>query len=101
MNDPTENKLVQQAKEDLAQRLSVQAEEIELQELKRVNWRDGSLGCPQPGMVYTQALVSGVCIRLRCGGKLYHYHSGGKGAPFFCPSPTECDQVGYEPRITA
>jgi hypothetical protein len=40
-----------------------------------VTWRDGSLGCPEPGMGYTQALEPGTRTILEVGGKQYHYHS--------------------------
>ncbi len=53
-----------------------------------VTWPDGSLGCPQPGMRYTQALVSGSLIVLEANGLFYEYHSGGGGDPFYCALPT-------------
>ena len=49
-----------------------------------VSWRDGSLGCPQPGMMYTQALVPGYRIRLKLGDKEYLYHSSRVGPPMRC-----------------
>jgi hypothetical protein len=52
-----------------------------------VTWPDGSLGCPEPGMNYTQALVQGSRIVLEAGGKQYHYHSGGTRPPFLCTNP--------------
>ena len=32
-----------------------------------VTWSDGSLGCPEPGMMYTQALVPGYRVQIRGG----------------------------------
>ena len=52
-----------------------------------VTWRDGSLGCPEPGMRYTQALIPGTRTILEVAGKQYHYHSGGHRAPFLCENP--------------
>ena len=52
-----------------------------------VTWRDGSLGCPEPGMFYTQALIPGTRTILEVAGKQYHYHSGGNRAPFLCENP--------------
>ena len=52
-----------------------------------VTWRDGSLGCPQPGKFYTQALIPGTRTILEVAGKRYHYHSGGHRAPFLCENP--------------
>ncbi len=75
---------VRLAQEDLAKRLSVPAEQIELVEVRNVVWPDKGLGCPQPGMAYTQVQVDGQLIRFRAGGRLYEYHSGGNRPPFLC-----------------
>jgi len=76
--------LVEQATADLAQRLSVDLDRIDLVEAKAVVWPDGGLGCPQPGMAYTQVRRDGALIRLRAGKRLYNYHSGGGRPPFLC-----------------
>lgn len=79
-------KLVAQAKDDLARRLSVPAQEIDLVEMQDVVWPDSSLGCPQPGRAYTQVTREGYRIGLRAGKRIFEYHSGG-GAPFLCEKP--------------
>jgi hypothetical protein len=76
-----------QAKADLAERLGTTADQITLVSSEEVTWRDGSLGCPQPGMSYTQALIDGSRIILESGGKKYEYHAGGRRAPFLCTNP--------------
>ena len=75
--------------DDLAARLSVAADAIALVRVEEVDWPDGSLGCPQPDMRYTQALVNGSFIQLSVDGQLYNYHSGGRRAPFLCTSKNE------------
>lgn len=82
--DPANEAIATQAKQDLAQRLSVSTDQIDLVEVQSVSWPDGSLGCPQPGMMYTQMVVDGLLIRLRARGNIYEYHSGGSRAPFLC-----------------
>lgn len=72
---------------DLASRLGVDSEVIEVVSVEEVTWRNGSLGCPQPGMFYTQALVDGLRIVLAVAGRGYHYHQGGQGEPFLCERP--------------
>lgn len=57
--------------------------------VEEVTWRDGSRGCAQPGMSYTQALVDGSRITLRASGRTYEYHSGGRQPPSRCEKPTE------------
>jgi hypothetical protein len=78
---------VGQAKADLAKRLGVDAAQVRVVSSTEVTWPDGSLGCPEPGMNYTQALVPGSRIILEVAGKQYHYHSGGTRAPFLCTNP--------------
>jgi hypothetical protein len=58
-----------------------------------VTWRDGSLGCPQPGMVYTQALVGGYRIVLRVHGKEVTYHGRTGKPPFRCDNPNPAGAV--------
>lgn len=84
---PTEMAEVTQAKQDLAKRLSGSPDQIELVNFTPVTWPDGSLGCPEPGMMYTQMLVEGYRIQLRSGGRVYEYHGGGTRVPFLCAKP--------------
>ncbi len=82
--DPNLQKLVEQARADLAGRLKIPADQIVLVEFKSVEWPDGSLGCPQPGMAYTQVQVDGLLIRFQANSVLFDYHSGGVRPPFLC-----------------
>jgi hypothetical protein len=87
-SSPGSNKLVSEAKDDLAQRLGIDPDQIELIEFRAVVWPDGSLGCPQHGVAYTQVQVEGALIRLRAEGRVYEYHSGGGRTPFLCEHPS-------------
>ena len=64
---------IQQAKEDLAQRLSTSIEQVELIRFEAKVWPDPGLGCPQPGMNYIQVPQEGYLIVLRSGDKRYNY----------------------------
>lgn len=79
--------LVNKAIKDLASRLDVPSNEIKVIRIENVTWRTGSLGCPQKGMSYTQALVPGTLIVLRAHDDDYDFHSGSDGAPFYCANP--------------
>ena len=69
--------IVQTAKKDLAQRLGVREQAIELVgQVEEVTWPDASLGCPEPGMMYAQVLIPGYRFKLQSGGKVYEYHAG-------------------------
>lgn len=75
---------VEQAKADLVKKLGGQVTVVSAEE---ITWSDGSLGCPESGMHYTQALVNGMRIVLEANGKRYEYHSGGTRPPFLCENP--------------
>ena len=72
---------------DLSGRLGVPPEAIRVVRVVEVTWRDQSLGCPQPGMAYAQALADGTLIELEAGGRTYEYHAGERRGPFLCQSP--------------
>jgi hypothetical protein len=71
---------------DAARRTGRKRTELEVLSAEAVTWSDGSLGCPQPGMMYTQALVPGFRIRVRAGTETLDYHAGRRGAPTLCPA---------------
>ena len=72
---------------DLGQRLGVTVDDIELVSLLEVTWRDGSLGCPEAGVAYTQALVPGQQMILQVDGEEYYYHSGRDSIFTYCSDP--------------
>ena len=86
-SQPRADSLSALAVTDLASRLGIPEGNIEVLSEENVTWRDGSLGCPRPGMMYTQALVEGSRIVLRAGGRDYSYHSGAGKPPFYCEDP--------------
>jgi len=79
--------LVTMAKEDLAERLEVGVEAIQVLEAKLVVWPDASMGCPQPEMMYIQVPQDGCLIRLQVEEEVFEYHSGGHRMPFPCEEP--------------
>ena len=50
-----------------------------------VVWSDGSLGCPRPGMAYTQALVPGWRLVVGDGRVEAVYHASHRGQWLLCP----------------
>lgn len=52
-----------------------------------VVWSDGALGCPQPGLAYTQALVPGWRVRVEVAGAApLTYHASRRGQWLLCPA---------------
>lgn len=77
---------IEGAKMDLASILGVEVDVIAVKEARSVQWGSGALGCPKPGMSYTQALVPGLRVLLEVDGAVYYYH-GGRGSMLFnCPA---------------
>lgn len=96
--------LIEQAKEDLAHRLSISIAQINLVEAKGVVWPDSSMGCPQPGMAYLQVPEDGALIVLQVNGINYEYHNGGNRGLFLCEKiykdpnpPTKIDIFNLTP----
>lgn len=84
---------------DAARRLGdATAPAPEVVSAERVVWRDGSLGCPQPGRAYTQALVPGFRVRLRAGERILDYHAGRSGVPQWCAPGLAQDPLPQDPR---
>ena len=52
-----------------------------------VTWSDGSIGCPQPDMAYTQALVPGYRVVIDLGGEELHFHASESGTVVLCDDP--------------
>lgn len=83
--DPKLADQVALAKADLQGRLkTLKAEDIRVLMAVEMTWNDGSLGCPEPGMMYTQALVPGYRIVLESAGVAYDYHGAKTGKPRLC-----------------
>lgn len=70
-----------------AQRKGVAEDEVEVTGFAEVTWTDGALGCPQPGMHYTQALVDGQQLILEVDGERASYHAGRDGQFRYCANP--------------
>lgn len=81
--------VVEQSIALLAEQLQVDPSLIEVARSIEVTWRDGAIGCPKPGFMYTQALVPGQLVELVVAGETYAFHQGGSRPPFYCPNSTE------------
>ena len=76
---------------DAAQRSGVPQDRLRVVRALAVTWPDGSLGCPQPGFSYTQALVPGwqVSIALpssAASSPALQYHGSHRGGWLHCPA---------------
>lgn len=84
--DPQLEQFVTEAVSNLALRLDIDEAEVGIAEAQFVTWPNSALGCPEPDMMYTQALVPGYRIRLRADGNTWHYHGARDKPSFHCPA---------------
>lgn len=82
------------ARADAAERLGVDEDEVELVTFETVTWPDGAIGCPEPGEMYTQALVEGYRIVLSADGTELTYHGETGQDPFLCEDPEDPAEEG-------
>jgi hypothetical protein len=64
---------------DAARRFEVAENMVVLASAERLTWNDASLGCPVPGMNYTQALVPGFRIVAKTASGAFVYHTDAAG----------------------
>jgi hypothetical protein len=62
---------------EIAADAGVPVEQVHVISAESVTFPDGSLGCPQPGMVYPQVLVDGYKVVAEAGGTTYDYRGSG------------------------
>lgn len=68
----------------LAEQQDTERETIDVVRGEAVTWNDGALGCPQPGQMYTQALVEGYHVELKLGERVYDYRASRRGRFLLC-----------------
>lgn len=71
---------------DAARRTGLDPSSIKVAAAEAVTWRNGALGCPQPGMLYSDALVPGFRVRIQAGERQLDYHASSGGAMLLCPA---------------
>lgn len=87
--DPADVGYVTASIDLLAEATGADPADITIVGFEEIVWRDGSIGCPMPGMSYTQALVDGTRVALELDGTVYLFHVAGTGDPFLCQDPAE------------
>lgn len=70
--------------DDLLARSGKTRSDVTVVSAEAITWSDGALGCPQPGMMYTQALVDGYQVVFDVGGERFDYHLSDGGDFVLC-----------------
>jgi hypothetical protein len=86
--DPAAMQFAVRARNDLALKLGIRVDDISIASAQAVTWPDSSLGCPQPGMAYSQVITPGYLVRLEANGKIYEYHAGRGTQVIYCENPS-------------
>lgn len=75
--------------DDVEAEFGVARDDIQVLVAEWVTFSDGSLGCPRPGEMYTQALVEGYRIVVEVDGRELTYHGAEGDDPFRCDDPQD------------
>jgi len=70
---------------EAAKLANVPPQQLVIVRAEAVVWNDGSLGCPEPGIEYGQALVNGYWVLIKAAGQTYDFRVGGGGSFRLCP----------------
>ncbi len=73
---------------DAAAVAGVDPADVTVVSVKPVTWTDGSLGCPKPGVMYTQIVVPGFRVIVKAGDQKLDYRVGRAGTAKRCDSGT-------------
>jgi len=70
----------------LTKTLDVPPEDVTILKIQRVEWRNASLGCPKPGMMYAQVITPGYLVKAEVDGQEQMVHMNEKGHGVVCPA---------------
>lgn len=93
-----DDRLLDDVRELATEETGIPSGEFEVETAAEVTWSDGSLGCPQPGQAYTQALVDGYWVVLSHDPDTYDYRAGSDGEFRLCPGGGAPPVSVYEDR---
>jgi hypothetical protein len=72
--------VVLKARDALASKLGISADQITVVNIEPVEWRDGCLGVSNPRMMCTMMITPGYRVILRANGSDYEYHTDSRSA---------------------
>lgn len=78
--------MIQAALADAARRTGRVAAALKVVSAEAVIWPDGSLGCAEPGVMYTMAPVRGYQIYIEVADSVLDYHASERGQLVLCPA---------------
>jgi hypothetical protein len=82
---PDPQPAVTNALRDAASHLNVGEDQLHVDQVEPRQWPDSALGCPQPGIMYSQIVTPGFLIIISTrNGKRLEYHANARGDVRLC-----------------
>ena len=75
---------VDSALDDAASHLGVSKDQLSVAQVQAQQWPDSSLGCPQPGQLYSQIVTPGYLVRISGSGTELEYHTDTRARVTLC-----------------
>lgn len=82
--------------DSVAREAGVSTDKVILERAEDTTWNDGSMGCPQPNMAYTQALVEGHWAVFHVGNEEFDLRVTRRGTFMRCKGSTKQAPIRYE-----
>ena len=81
---PEASQAVDAALQDAAAHLNVSRDQLQVSQVGSQQWNDASLGCPQPGQLYSQIVTPGFLVMITSGSHQLEYHTDMRGRVTLC-----------------
>jgi hypothetical protein len=91
--------VTQAALADASRLTGVERSKLVVIEARAVTWQNGSVGCPEEGMAYTDALVPGYRVQIQAGDRRLDYHASSRGSPALCPEGRAIDPLPSDSQV--
>ena len=72
------------ARQAAARHLGVSSDQLQPTRVEAQQWPDSSLGCPQPGQLYSQIVTPGFLVIVISGNHQLEYHTDARGRVVLC-----------------
>jgi hypothetical protein len=64
--------------------LGVTPDQLQVSQVEAQQWPDSSLGCPQPGQLYSQIITPGFLVMITSGPHQLEYHTDMRSRVVLC-----------------
>lgn len=81
---PEATSAVDAARQAAATQLGVNPDQLQVTEVQAQQWPDASLGCPQPGQLYSQVVTPGYIVMITNRGRQFEYHTDSRSHATLC-----------------